>query len=102
MLNVLNDLIARPEQLRCPLCEKVLPVEVTLLRQELDDLLRPVFRFTDKGEARAVTIPDLAFNIVDKVLHATFTLAFRDSIEEPEAPPLMEELETRLKTNERM
>ena len=65
----------------------------------LDDLLRPVFRFTDKGEARAVTIPDLAFNIVDKVLHATFTLAFRDSIEEPEAPPLMAELESNIRTN---
>ena len=54
---------------------------------------------TDKGEARAVTIPDLAFNIVDKVLHATFTLAFRDSIEEPEAPPLMAELESNIRTN---
>ena len=69
------------------------------IRQELDDLLCPVFRFTDKGEARAVTIPDLAFNIVDKVLHATFTLAFRDSIEEPEAPPLMAELESNIRTN---
>lgn len=69
-------------------------LEYLQISQELDDLLRPVFRFTDKGEARAVTIPDLAFNIVDKVLHATFTLAFRDSIEEPEAPPLMAELES--------
>ena len=69
------------------------------ISQELDDLLRPVFRFTDKGEARAVTIPDLAFNIVDKVLHATFTLAFRDSIEEPEALPLMAELESNIRTN---
>lgn len=68
-------------------------LEYLQISQELDDLLRPVFRFTDKGEARAVTIPDLAFNIVDKVLHATFTLAFRDSIEEPEAPPLMAELQ---------
>ena len=77
-------------------------LEYLQISQELDDLLRPVFRFTDKDEARAVTIPDLAFKTVDKVLHATFTLSFRDSIEEPEAPPLMEELETRLKTNERM
>ena len=40
-------------------------LEYLQISQELDDLLRPVFRFTDKGEARAVTIPDLAFNIVD-------------------------------------
>ncbi len=74
-------------------------LEYLQISQELDDLLRPVFRFTDKGEVRAVTIPDLAFNIVDKVLHATFTLAFRDSIEEPEAPPLMAELESNIRTN---
>lgn len=30
---------------------------------------------------------------------ATFTLAFRDSIEEPEAPPLMAELESNIRTN---
>ena len=42
-------------------------LEYLQISQELDDLLRPVFRFTDKGEARAVTIPDLAFNIVDIV-----------------------------------
>ena len=74
-------------------------LEYLQISQELDDLLRPVFRFTDKGEARAVTIPNLAFNIVDKVLHATFTLAFRDSIEEPEAPPLMADLESNIRTN---
>lgn len=33
-------------------------LEYLQISQELDDLLRPVFRFTDKGEARAVTIPD--------------------------------------------
>lgn len=75
--------------------------EYLRMAQELDDLLRPVFRFTDKGEARAVTLPDLSFKTVDKVLHATFTLSFHDSIEEPEAPPLMEELEAVIKTNER-
>ena len=76
--------------------------EYLQISQALDELLLPVFRFTDKGDARAITITDLAIKTVDKVLHATFTLSFRDSIEEPEAPPLMEELETRLKTNERM
>lgn len=75
--------------------------EYLQISQELDDLLRPVFRFTDKGDTRAVTLPDLAFNIVDRVLHATFTLSFRDSIEEPKAPMLIKELETTIKTNER-
>lgn len=75
--------------------------EYLQISQELDDLLRPVFRFTDQGEARAVTIPDLAFKTVDKVLHATFTLSFRDSIEEPEAQPLMEELEAAIRTNQK-
>lgn len=76
-------------------------LEYLQISQELDDLLRPVFRFTDKDEARAVTIPDLAFKTVDKVLHATFTLSFRDSIEEPEAQPLMEELEAAIRTNQK-
>ena len=30
-------------------------LEYLQISQELDDLLRPVFRFTDKGEARAVS-----------------------------------------------
>ena len=71
------------------------------ISQALDELLLPVFRFTDKGDSRAVTITDLAFNIVDKVLHATFTLSFRDSITEPEAPPLIEELEANIRTNQK-
>lgn len=73
--------------------------EYLQISQALDELLLPVFRFTDKGDARAITITDLAFKTVDKVLHATFTLSFRDSIEELEAPPLMEELESNIRTN---
>lgn len=71
------------------------------MAQEVDDVLRPVFRFTDGGEARAITLPDLAFKVVDKVLHCTFTLAFRDSKDLTEQLPVMEELETTVKTNER-
>lgn len=67
--------------------------------QEVDAALRPVFRFEDGGEARAVTLPDVSFRIVDKVLHCTFTLAFTDSGPEPESPPLMEELSANI--NER-
>ena len=68
--------------------------EYLQISQALDELLLPVFRFTDKGDARAVTITDLAFKTVDKVLHATFTLSFRDSDEEPVGLKLMEELES--------
>lgn len=68
------------------------------MAQEIDSALRPVFRFEDGGEARAVTVADTAFRIVDRVLHCTFTLSFRDSVEELEQPPVMEELETRIKT----
>lgn len=71
------------------------------MAQEVDDALRPVFRFEDGGEARAITVPDVSFKVVDKVLHCSFTLAFRDSTQEPEQPPVMEELETTIKTNER-
>ena len=71
-----------------------------VISQEVDDLLRPVFRFEDSGEARAITVPDVACNVVDRVLHCTFTLAFRDSAPEPESEPLpfMETLDTSVKT----
>ena len=71
--------------------------EYLQISQALEELLLPVFRFTDKGDARAVTITDLAFKTVDKVLHATFTLSFRDSDEEPVGLQLMEELESTIK-----
>lgn len=71
------------------------------MAQEIDGVLRPVFRFEDGGEARAITVPDVSFKVVDKVLHCTFTLAFRDSTEEPPQPPVMEELNTNIKPNER-
>jgi len=67
------------------------------ISQEVDDLLRPVFRFEDGGEARAITVPDVACKVVDRVLHCTFTLAFRDSIQEPPPLPYMETLDTSVK-----
>ena len=71
------------------------------MAQEVDDALRPVFRFTDGGEARAITVPEITFKVVDRVLHCTFTLTFRDSKEQLEQLPVLEELETTVKTNER-
>lgn len=70
------------------------------MTQEVDSALRPVFRFEDGGEARAITVQDLSFKVVDRVLHCTFALAFRDSVENPPQPPVMQELETTIKTNE--
>ena len=64
VLNVLNDLIARPEQLRCPLCEKVLPVEVTLLRQELDDLLNTPPVDEDRARKMALHLAELQLNTI--------------------------------------
>ena len=64
MLAVLNDLIARPEQLRCPLCEKVLPVEVTLLRQELDDQLNTPSVDEDRARELALRLAELQLNAI--------------------------------------
>lgn len=68
------------------------------MSQEIDELIRPVFHFEDGGEARAITVPDVAFKVVDRVLHCTFTLTFRDSVQEPPLPlPFVETLDISMK-----
>ena len=64
VLAVLNDLIARPEQLRCPLCEKVLPAEVIRLRQELDDLLNTPPVDEDRARKMALHLAELQLNAI--------------------------------------
>uniref|UniRef100_UPI003FEFB852 phage tail terminator family protein n=1 Tax=Eisenbergiella tayi TaxID=1432052 RepID=UPI003FEFB852 len=64
------------------------------MAQEIDTLIRPVFRFG----MRAITVQNIEFKTVDKVLHGIFTLAFRDTVEEPELPGYMETLDTSVKT----
>ena len=64
VLAVLNDLIARPEQLRCPLCEKVLPAEVIRLRQELDDLLNTPPVDEDRARKMALRLAELQLNAI--------------------------------------
>ena len=59
----------------------------------VDGLIRPCFCFAD----RAITVADVGFRIEDKVLHAAFTLSFRDSSPEPEPLPFMQELDTNIK-----
>ena len=75
--------------------------EYLRMGQEVDGAVRPVFRFTDGGEARAITVTDVSLKVVDRVLHCTFTLSFRDSLQEPPQPPLMEELDIHISNTER-
>lgn len=63
------------------------------IAQEIDTMIRPVFRFG----TRAITVQNIEFKTVDKVLHGIFTLAFRDTVEEPELPGYMETLDSSLK-----
>lgn len=55
---------------------------------EIDGVLRPTFHFGD----RTITVPDIQYAIVDRVLHCVFTLAFMDCREEPSTIPIAEEL----------
>lgn len=62
----------------------------------VDSLIRPYFCFAD----RAVTVPEIDFKVADRVLHATFTLSFRDSRPEAEPPqPFMQELDVKYNVN---
>lgn len=64
------------------------------MSQEIDTMIRPVFRFG----ARAVTVTNIEFKTVDKVLHGIFTLAFRDTAAVPELPGYMEALDASVMT----
>lgn len=64
VLAVLNDLITHPEQLRCPLCEKVLPAEIIRLRQELDDLLNTPPVDEDRARELALRLAELQLNAI--------------------------------------
>lgn len=59
------------------------------LAEDIDAAVRPVFRFDD----RAITVANATSNIVDRVLHYSFTLSFMDSAFEGEQLPMMEELD---------
>ena len=59
----------------------------------VDGLIRPYFCFGN----RAITVGNINFEVVDRVLHAVFNLNFRDSCPEPEPPPFMQELDTNIK-----
>jgi len=65
------------------------------ISQEVDGILRPVFRFG----TRAITVSNVEFHVTDHILHAIFSLTFRDSLEEAEPLPLMETLEGSITIN---
>lgn len=52
--------------------------EYILLAARIDRVVRPVFCFSD----RAVTVASTSTQIVDRVLHVSFVLAYRDSIDD--------------------
>lgn len=64
VLAVLNNLIAHPEQLRCPPCENTLPAEVIQLRQELDDLLNTPPVDEDRARKMALHLAELQLNAI--------------------------------------
>ena len=64
VLAVLNNLIAHPEQLRCPPCENTLPAEVIQLRQELDDLLNTPPVDEDRAREMALHLAELQLNTI--------------------------------------
>lgn len=64
-----------------------------IMADAIDSVVRPVFRFED----RAITIHQASSKIVDKVLHYTFDLVFIDTVDAPELPPYMDELDIAVK-----
>lgn len=64
-----------------------------IMADAIDSVVRPVFRFED----RAITIHQARSKIVDKVLHYTFDLVFIDTVDAPEPPPYMKELDIAVK-----
>lgn len=65
------------------------------LADTIDHAIRPVIRWDD----RAITVPNVTYKIVDRILYCTFTLTFWDSEEAVEQYPLAETLETEIITH---
>ena len=64
VLAVLNSLIARPEQLRCPPCENTPPAEAIRLRRELDELLNIPPVDEDRARELALRLAELQLNAI--------------------------------------
>ncbi len=64
VLDVLNDLITHPEQLRCPPCENVPPAEVVRLRRKLDELLNTPPVDEDRAREMALHLAELQLNAI--------------------------------------
>ena len=64
VLAVLNGLIARPEQLRCPPCENAPPAEAVRLRRELDELLNTPPVDEDRARELALRLAEFQLNAI--------------------------------------
>ena len=64
VLAVLNGLIARPEQLRCPPCENTPPAEAVRLRREMDELLNTPPVDEDRARELALRLAELQLNAI--------------------------------------
>ena len=64
VLDVLNDLITHPKQLRCPPCENVPPAEVVRLSRKLDELLNTPPVDEDRAREMALHLAELQLNAI--------------------------------------
>ena len=64
VLDILNDLITHPKQLRCPPCENVPPAEVVRLSRKLDELLNTPPVDEDRAREMALHLAELQLNAI--------------------------------------
>lgn len=64
MLDILNDLITHPKQLRCPPCKNVPPAEVVRLSRKLDELLNTPPVDEDRAREMALHLAELQLNAI--------------------------------------
>lgn len=64
VLDILNDLITHPKQLRCPPCENVPPAEVVRLSRKLDELLNTPPVDEDRVREMALHLAELQLNAI--------------------------------------
>ena len=64
VLDILNDLITHPKQLRCPPCKNVPPAEVVRLSRKLDELLNTPPVDEDRAREMALHLAELQLNAI--------------------------------------
>ena len=74
VLDILNDLITHPKQLRCPPCENVPPAEVVRLSRKLDELLNTPPVDEDRVREMALHLAELQLNAIGPEEYETLGL----------------------------